>query len=138
MDTVAREDKLKRVLQDCFASNVMSEHARSVIAERLYEALITGKVFHERSVTDAIDGHQTNQKYLTATPSACYLHIDLKTGTCSWLSILKDEKNVRYQILASTFAASKNAWRSSGVHGWCETYFNKLEDALCFYFSNME
>ena len=136
MDIVSCGDKLKRVLEYCFASEVISEHARSVITERLYDALSTGKAFHEQSVTDAIDVHHKNQKYLTATPNACYLHIDLKTGTCSWLTILKDEENVRYQILASTFAARKNAWRSSGVHGWCETHFNKLDDALCFYFDN--
>ena len=127
MIVVRRFDKLKHILQQCSASKSMSEHAHSVMPERVEEALTTGKEFHEKCVNDVIDAAQKRQKCMTTTPSSYYLHIDLYTGTCACLSILKDEQSSRYHILASTFAASKLAWRSSGLHGWCETYFVNVE-----------
>ena len=128
-------DKLKRVLQQCSAPKSMSEHARSVISERLEEALTTGKEFHEQNVNNVVDGLQKiDECVITTLGSSYYLHIDLHTGTCSWLSILKGDQRTWFHILASTFAASKRAWRSSGLHGWCETYFIQMEHVVCFYF----
>ena len=130
MDVVHGYDKLKRVLQLCNVSNFMSEYGCSVITERLKEALTSGKHFHEQNVKDVIDSLQKDCGCGTTSLGSYYLHMDLHTGTCSWLSILKGERSKWFHILASTYSASKSTWKSSGLHGWCETCSIKMANCI--------
>ena len=136
MDVVHGYDKLKRVLQLCNVSNFMSEYGCSVITERLKEALTSGKHFHEQNVKDVIDSLQKDCGCGPTSLGSYYLHMDLHTGTCSWLSILKGERSKWFHILASTYSASKSTWKSSGLHGWCETCSIKLANCIvCVFYS---
>ena len=132
MNAVRRFDKLESVLQRSL--EVMSEHCRSVISERLKKALTAGRDFHEQSILSVIEGIQEQRDCGITTLGKC-LHIDLCTGTCSWLSIMKANQSKWFHILASTFCASKQAWTSSSLHGWCEIYFAQMDNVVIL-FSN--
>ena len=130
MDCVHSYDKLKRVLQLCNVSDFMSEYGCSVITERLKEALTSGKHFHEQNVKDVTDRLLKERGCGLTSLGSYYLHMDLHTGTCSWLSIMKGERSKWFHILASTYSASKSTWKSSGLHGWCETCSIKMANSI--------
>ena len=75
---------------------------------------------------------QEEHKCGTTSMGSDYLHIDLYTGTCSWLSILKSAPGKWFHVRTSTFSASKHAWKSSSLHGWFETCSIRMANVIVY------
>jgi len=88
--------------------------------ERYTECVGSGTKHHESEFAEAVRRVVADQGVQSVSYGGTFLHVDVRSGVFCLLTLLKGGGARWHRCLVSSYSATHNRWRGSGLHGWIE------------------